>query len=146
MNKSIQLRRVAWPLNMRKSRTGTPHPEFGKQIELGESAIKVMRGKGGKSEYGELGRLGYIKESDFNTRNLSPYGLTLTDCMGFGKEADPVSETRIAQLEAEKAELMAKLNAAASANATKPKRKTNTKKDDTGRNSIDEGDIAGISA
>jgi hypothetical protein len=143
MNKSIQLRRVAWPLNMRKSRTGTPHPEFGKQIELGESAIKVMRGKGGKSEYGELGRLGYIKESDFNTRNLSPYGLTLTDCMGFGKEVDTVSETRIAQLEAEKAELMAKLNAAA-----KPKRntKTNTKKDDTGRDSTDEGATAGSGA
>lgn len=123
--KNHTLVRVAFPKNIRKSKSGVKHPDFGKRITLGDSAIQQI--SKGKTLYAELGRLGLVKEEDFNSQNISPYGLTAHDCIGFAFKSE---QSEIEQLKAERDALLKKLT------------KTNTKKNEPRPNPTAEGNIA----
>jgi hypothetical protein len=121
--KNHTLVRVAFPKNIRKSKAGVPHPDFGKEITLGDAAIQQI--SKGKTLYAELGRLGLIKKEDFIAQNISPYGLTAIDCQGFKK----VESDELVQLKAERDALLKKLETNQKTKKNEPRTNSATKGD-----------------
>ena len=113
-NDKTTLVRVAFPKNIRNTRLGIKHPQFGQRSEVGRNAYRVY---GNETKWkAELGRQGLMTEADFEANNLAPYGLTERDLVRQGDVSEAINKvTELAidksDLEKKNAALMAEIEA-----------------------------------
>jgi len=113
---SITIVRVAFPKNIRNSRLGIAHPEYGKESVMGSTTAKIYSNKGDSAFKAELGRLGYVTKADFEAKNFAPYGILDRDIPKPDATAELISKTtdmaiKNADLEKENEKLMAEIEA-----------------------------------